>query len=171
MSNDARTIEPGAVISACGRYRYKLTRSWAPEPRYLMWVMLNPSTADASKDDPTIRRCVGFAKALGYTGIVVGNLYALRATDPKVLRHPPGGIDAVGPENDAWLCRMAQSVDMIICAWGQRGPDRTRVQDVLGVMPSHKLHTMGFTKSGEPRHPLMLPSATRPAYWPETSAA
>jgi hypothetical protein len=115
-----------ATISECGRYRYHLERSWASKPDYLLWVMLNPSTADATKNDATIRRCIGFAQRLGYTGILVGNLYALRATNPRALRAPPGGIDAVGPENNRWLRMLAGRASKIICAWGQTGPDANR---------------------------------------------
>lgn len=75
-----------AVISKCSSYRYTLERAWSRDPRYLMYVMLNPSTADADNDDPTIRRCIGFAKLLGYDGILVGNLYAYRTPHPKVLK-------------------------------------------------------------------------------------
>jgi hypothetical protein len=155
----------GAVISDCRRYRYTLERAWATAPRYLMWVMLNPSTADAEKNDNTIRRCIGFAKQLGYTGILVGNLYALRATNPKELRTPPRGIDAVGPLNDRWLRMLAARTERVICAWGQTGPDKQRWQDVRALLLPHMLYTMGFTKAGQPRHPLMLPNETRPEVW------
>src|SRR5262249_14212908 len=98
-------VRRAAVISDCGRYRYSLTRRWgdAAEPRAL-FVMLNPSTADAEQDDPTIRRCIGFAKAWGMGSLEVVNLYALRATDPAALLSAP---DPIGPKNDTMITSAA----------------------------------------------------------------
>lgn len=161
----SETVAAYAEVSDCERYRYTLERAWASDPRYLLWVMLNPSTADAYKDDPTIRRCVGFAKAMGYTGILVGNLYALRSPNPKALRRPPGWIDVVGPENNRWLRKLASRAERVICAWGQPGPDANRWQDVRALLLPHMTYAMGFTKGGHPRHPLMLPNATKAEAW------
>lgn len=97
---DPPVVDPGpapgraAVLSPCGRYRYELTRRWAPGP-LVGWVMLNPSRADAHTDDPTVRRCVGFAHRWGYGGLIIRNLYALRATDPAALADH---LDPVGPD-------------------------------------------------------------------------
>lgn len=114
----AREIERAAVISACGAYRYSLTRKWSDAP-LLSFVMLNPSTADAKEDDPTIRRCIGFARREGAGGLIVANLYALRSPSPEALwsaRNP------IGPENLQTLAGLAaQAVDQsfpIVCAWG-----------------------------------------------------
>ena len=147
-----------AIISDCGKYRYTLERAWSRDPRYLMYIMLNPSTADAEKDDPTIRRCIGFAKLLGYDGILVGNLYAFRATNPKELRNQ-GNI--VGPDNDKHLLALANRAQQIVCAWGQPGPEIWRARDVRQLL-SYPLYALGFTKGGYPRHPLMLPKTARP---------
>ena len=110
----APVIQSTAEISRDGVYRYRLTRRWETDDRasMLRWIMLNPSTADASLDDPTIRRCMGFARAWGYGGIVVHNLYALRATDPRQLRDHP---DPVGPVNDSYIAGWRVPT---ICAWG-----------------------------------------------------
>lgn len=144
-----------AVISPCGQYRYHLTRGDAPR---LLFVMLNPSTADAQTDDPTIRRCLGFARRLGYGGIEVANLYALRATKPAALRTHP---DPVGPHANAWLMQLAANHRDILCAWGANAtPDR--VAAALPFLQAHRsrLWCLGRTAGGQPRHPLMLRADT-----------
>lgn len=154
-----------AVISECGRYRYELRRPLESMLRWhrpILWIMLNPSTADAYKDDPTIRRCINFSKTWGMTQLLVGNLYALRATDPKALRAPPGGIDAVGPLTDAHLDKMACEAEVIVLAWGQLGPDKKRAESLVARLAAyrHRMHVLGYTLSGVPRHPLMMPKTT-----------
>ncbi|WP_027947183.1 DUF1643 domain-containing protein [Amycolatopsis taiwanensis] len=147
----AEEVQKSAVISPCGTYRYELTRRWSDGPP-VGWVMLNPSTADANLDDPTIRRCIAFAKAWGYGGIVVRNLYALRATDPRELdRHS----EPIGPDNDAHLARCVGE-PLTIVAWGARGGDRGR--EVLGLLASRGVrpHLLATTGDGQPRHPLYL---------------
>ena len=113
-----REIERATVISKCGAYRYSLTRKWSDAPN-LPFVMLNPSTADAKEDDPTIRRCIGFARREGAGGLIVANLYALRAPSPEALW---SARDPLGPENLQTLAGLAaQAVDQslpIVCAWG-----------------------------------------------------
>lgn len=147
-----------AEISACGSYRYRLTRHWDPDKRPLAFVMLNPSTADADLDDPTIRRCVGFAKRENAGGIVVVNLYALRATDPDQLRcvadpHGPKNADAILDVLDA----SAGSGDPIVCAWGTK-PTAHRVSLFLSSAKGAgaKLVSLGVTKDGHPKHPLYV---------------
>jgi hypothetical protein len=170
-----------AVISSCGRYRYRLTRTWDASKNKLVFVMLNPSTADAEQDDPTIRKCIGFAKRLGYGGIKVVNLFAYRATDPKALRHHHGahGDMVIGPENDRYLMYASENADgtlprandTLVVAWGGHGDHYPRrVRDVLAVVRRIcKPMCLGYTKSRQPRHPLMLPYATElEAYRPET---
>jgi len=148
-----------AVISADGKYRYKLGRYWSPKAPPLVWIMLNPSTADAVQDDPTIRRCVSFAKGWGFGGIEVYNLFALRSPNPVTIETT---IDPVGPENDHWLRSASQSGGKIIVAWGScRSPLQmtraTQVTKILsrggGPVPA----TLGLTKSGQPKHPLYVP--------------
>jgi hypothetical protein len=142
----------GAWISDCERYRYALWRRWDESRRYLPIVMLNPSTADASKDDPTIRRCVGFAKRDGFGGVIVVNLFAWRATDPKAL---PAGLEAVGPLNESALAAVTKGRD-VLCAWGAHAEQRATF--VRGALESRdsRLLCLGKTASGAPRHPLYV---------------
>jgi hypothetical protein len=151
-----------AVISACGKFRYRLWRYWDEAKPPMVFVMLNPSTADAHNDDPTIRKCIGFAKRYGYGGIEILNLYAYRATKPADLK-AAGYL--VGPDNDKHFQAVINSQmesgrnNNWICAWGAnaRGLSRqTEVSELLrvnGIRP-RALH---FTNDGIPAHPLMLP--------------
>lgn len=154
-------VRRGAIISDDGKYRYRLTRYWWPG-RSLPFVMLNPSTADASIDDPTIVRCVGFARRLGFSGIGVWNLYALRATRPVHLWKSP---DPVGPDNDAKLRVLFEwaywAEVEVVAGWGANAK-ADRVEEVL-AMPyaTRVLHRLGpTTKGGAPRHPLYLKADT-----------
>ncbi len=169
-----------AQLSACGGYRYLLWRSWGEEsnqhPASLAFVMLNPSTADAHVDDPTIRRCIGFARAWGFNDLVVVNLFALRATDPTVVAAAlaAGRPDPVGPENDDAICAAAFTVSDVVLAWGAFDPGKAsratlqaRVNRVLElVTPGNRVWTIGdLTKGGAPRHPLYLPSTAPMKPW------
>lgn len=149
-----------AVISDCDRYRYELTRRWADGP-VATFVMLNPSTADGDQDDPTIRRCTGYATAWGCGGLHVVNLYALRATSPADLW---AADDPVGPENDAWLMCAAITGGPLVAAWGAHArPDR--IAAVLELPGFHSLEALATTKAGQPRHPLYLPAGLTPQPW------
>lgn len=153
-----------AVISECGRYRYELIRRWGEGP-LLEFIMLNPSTADALLNDPTIRRCIAFAKAWGYGGIVVRNLFAWRATNPAELVNIE---DPVGPENRDYLSR--QDADCTIAAWGANPAaagwwdgypfdwQRTAIQ-----RPT--LYCLGTNTNGSPKHPLYVPANRDPVLW------
>lgn len=148
-----------AEISSCGTYRYLLTRQSRisnPSHQTVLFVMLNPSTAGATVDDPTIRRCLGFAERWAAAGIAVVNLYALRATDPRVLRGHP---DPVGPENDDWIARAAiYAGGNAICAWGANAePARVRLVVTMLSRRGITLWCLGTTKHGHPRHPLYVP--------------
>lgn len=156
-----------AIISPCGQYRYLLTRPTEvqqPERDAALFLMLNPSTADATVDDPTIRRCLGFAKAWGCKGLAVANLYALRSTSPKGLWHHD---DPIGPENDAWLGRLAAEYGDVICAWGANAK-ADRVNEVASILVSagSRLWCLGTTKTGAPRHPLYIRADQPLARWP-----
>jgi hypothetical protein len=152
-----------AVLSECGTYRYELRRTWSTGPA-VGWIMLNPSTADADTDDATIRKCVRYAKAWGYGGIVVRNLYALRSRDPKALKRHD---DPVGPDNYAHLGRAAKDA-LTVCAWGANA-DAADVQRAVGslIVAGVRLHVLALTKDGQPGHPLFLPGHLRPYLWPE----
>ncbi len=142
----------GAVLSSCGQYRYGLTRTFFTGTGTVLFIMLNPSTADAEMDDPTIRRCIGFARRWGFQELKVGNLFALRATDPRELKRVS---DPIGPENDRYLMHMSGSADAVIAAWGAHGIYRNRSQHVLGLLEG-TVECLGLTKQGYPRHPLYL---------------
>jgi hypothetical protein len=158
-----------ATFSDDGRYRYRLTREWDPSTTKMTFVMLNPSTADETADDPTIRRCVSFAKRGTFGGIVVVNLYAFRATDPKEMRR---SIDPVGPGNDEELARTFERSSTIVCAWGA-GADQRRVRQVRALLlASHAaVFCLGVTADGSPRHPLYLRSDAPLSPWGTEAAA
>ena len=160
--HDEAPARSGAVISPCGAYRYKLTRFWdRPDvPGWVNFVMLNPSTADANLDDPTIRRCVGFAKSWGYGGLVVTNLFAFRATDPAALKTAP---DPVGPDNDAMITAVASGAALVVCGWGNHGAGG-RSAHVLGLICAAGAtpYALRLTGLKQPTHPLYLPAACRP---------
>jgi hypothetical protein len=158
------TIFGSAVISPDLLYRYELTRTWEIRLPILNWIMLNPSTADALKDDPTIRRCIAFSHSWRYGGIRVYNLFAFRATQPRELK---GWVDPVGPENDSYLSKLTGE-DAIVAAWGSHGsafPDR--VYRVCSILKGKKVFVLGRTKGNQPSHPLMLASATPLKKWEE----
>lgn len=155
------TVEPsGATISECGLYRYRLWRSWGPGDRVL-FVMLNPSTADATADDPTIRKCVAFAKMWGFGGMDVANIFALRSTDPKALYSAP---DPVGPLNDTALRILARICPRIVCAWGNHGALHGRGRKVAAMLAEEGATPLCFrlTKPGQPEHPLYQPYSRKP---------
>lgn len=142
-----------ALISDCGSYRYWLKREWE-EGELLAWVMLNPSTADATEDDPTIRRCIGFSQSWGFGGLVVVNLYALRATDPRQLWKAP---DAAGPDNDIHLEHETWGRH-VIAAWGAYPKAMDRAEKIHDLIKPNclSLQCLGVTKEGFPRHPLYV---------------
>ena len=148
-----------ANISDCGRYRYNLTRMWDSQLPRVLFVMLNPSTADAYQDDPTIRKCIGFAKRWGCGSIEVVNLFAWRATDPRDLKVARDfTYDIVGPENMAAWESAKGRCDYIIAAWGAN--KLAKEQEDLFASTFGEVECLGFTNDKQPRHPLMLAYAT-----------
>lgn len=153
--NDGR----GALLSDDGRYRYRLWRLWDDCAPIMTWVMLNPSTADANADDPTIRKCIGFAKANGHGGIIVVNLFAWRATNPKELSHV---ADPVGPENDEhilWACR-APMLGSVVAGWGGNKfaqKRAVRVKVLIRGGQGRAIQCFRKSENGTPWHPLYLP--------------
>ena len=150
----------GAMFSPCRTYRYTLWRIWSEVEPVVAFVGLNPSTADESVDDPTIRRCIGFAESWGYGGLVMLNLFAYRATDPNVMKRV---ADPVGPDNDGYLCSQSNMCGRIIAAWGVHGLHRGRANRVRLMIDN--LHHLGLTKGGHPKHPLYLRGDTKPTPW------
>ncbi|WP_291517407.1 DUF1643 domain-containing protein [Acidovorax sp.] len=153
-----------ATFSLCRRYRYSLWRNWAglleSGKGYAMFIGLNPSTADETEDDPTIRRCIAFAKSWGYDGLCMTNLFAFRATDPAVMLSE---TDPVGPENDSHLLEMARGAGIVIAAWGTPGAHFGRDAAIRKLIPN--LHYLRLTKEGHPGHPLYLPGNLLPMSW------
>lgn len=188
----------GATISPCGTYRYRLWREWRLHPLPAQWdmwtdeggspvldgagqqlgepmtclfVMLNPSTADGAEDDPTIRRCVGFAKAWGYDRMEVVNLFAYRATDPAALLALDHDDEPWGIENQRQIqSAMNMNVNRIVLAWGAHGGHLGQDETVLGWIEDYaglidhpiEIVSLGLTKAGHPKHPLYLAAATAP---------
>jgi len=184
MSKPEKYINAGARISACGLYRYALWREWRGthdpknwqwfgakdgagadlgEPKSCLFVMLNPSTADGEKDDPTIRRCVGFAKAWKFERLEVVNLFAYRATKPRdLLKLQNERGDIIGWQNSEIMDRAARDAGLIVCAWGANAaafdPTGDHVETVRGWLRDKPMFALGFTQDGHPRHPLYASS-------------
>lgn len=154
-----------AVLSQDGLYRYTLERQWTVGP-LLPWVMLNPSTADATTDDATIRRVTGYTRREGCAGFYVVNLYAYRATEPKELLAVE---DPVGPENDKWLQAVAEYARMwsmpVVCAWGVNAPP-ARVQFAREVFAGVQRMCLGICAGGAPAHPGRLRADAPLVPWP-----
>jgi hypothetical protein len=180
--------DKGAQISTDERYRYLLWREWRGsatdanwhwledengrrakdgagadlgEPKSVLFIMLNPSTADGSEDDPTIRRCVAYAKAWRFDRVEVVHLFAYRTSSPKVLLALNHDDDPIGIDNKIWVERAASRAGLIVCAWGDHGNYLGQDETVLGWLGSREWHSLGFTKDGRPKHPLYLPAAAQ----------
>lgn len=156
--------DKGALLSPDGKYRYSLWRIWDHSLPSCMFIMLNPSTADNVEDDPTIRRCIAFAKGWGYGGIWVGNLFALRSTDPdNLLRNP----DIEGPHNLHYLKLMSSKCSIVVCAFGnykilsRLKYDYAEMLQKLGVL----LYYIELSINKIPKHPLYLSSDLKPKLW------
>lgn len=150
------------VISRCGAYRYVLWRELdATQSNFVLFIGLNPSTADATTDDPTIRRCKDFARRWGFGALCMANLFAFRATRPEDLKSTPV---PVGPRNNHWLRRLAEQADLIVAAWGVDGAFAGRDRKVMQLVRG-PVHCLGTTKDGHPRHPLYLKQSATPVVW------
>ena len=147
----------GAEISACGRYRYRLWRRWGAGESVL-WIMCNPSTADAIEDDPTIRRCIAFARAWGYGGVRVVNLFAWRSRNPREVR----GSHSIDQQNEAVLEEELQRRGKRIAAWGSLVADIPAAARIVELLSVHRLDCLGTTKAGYPLHPLYVPASAQP---------
>lgn len=152
-----------ACISDCGRYRYSLARTWGDGSK-CVFLMLNPSTADAVQDDPTIRRCIRYAQDWGHGMLVVCNLFALRSTDPAALY---SSNDPIGAHNDRVILNECRTAAIVVAAWGAHGElfkRGTRVRTSLR-QAGISLHALAFTAAGQPRHPLYLRGDLKPVLW------
>ncbi len=155
-----------AVFSDDRRYRYQLRRCFSgsvdlPPENPVVFCMLNPSTADAFVNDPTIRRCIGFAQQWGASDLIVVNLFAIRETDSKLLR---SFVDPVGrPDNNETIASLPRCP--IICAWGSHPMARSRANDVLTILGDDRLSCLKLTQGGHPGHPLYLPNSSTVHHW------
>jgi hypothetical protein len=152
---DSATV---SIFSRDEHYRYALWRNWSPNAGQALFIGLNPSTADQEINDPTIRRCIAYAKNWGYGGVLVGNLFAYRATLPQNLRKTSR---PVGPDNEKWLLKMASAADLVIACWGNHGSHLNQDQSIQQLLP--ELHCLKLNSTGAPAHPLYLKKSLRPS--------
>ena len=150
-------MKTAAEFSKCRKYRFALWRTWDEKKPYALIIGLNPSTADEIKNDPTITRCINFAKSWGYGGVCVANLFAYRATIPKDMMRVKKPI---GTENDAWLSQLEKNAGIVVAAWGNDGSHLGRAEEIKKMFPN--LHCIKMNKSGEPAHPLYLKADLKP---------
>lgn len=158
----------GVLFSKCARYRYRLWRRWGDEP-HALFVMLNPSTADEIVNDPTVERCERRSRSMGFGGLEVANIFALRSTDPGALYEAQ---DPVGAGNDEAILEAAQGAGIIICAWGNHGKHLGRgdqVQSMLQRAWPEKLHALVINRDGSPKHPLYVGYDVKPTPWLRTA--
>lgn len=149
-------LHASARFSKCGLYRYVLTRTWDDERPPVCFIGLNPSIATEKDLDPTIRRCIGFAKSWGAGGIVMLNAFAI--IDPKPAVMKAAGAEAIGPENDFWIRKHARLSSEVVVCWGTDGTYREREAALLQLLKriGVTVKCLGKTKDGFPRHPLYL---------------
>lgn len=151
----------GATLDSEREYRYRLWRTWDAEAPTIAFVMLNPSTADEDENDPTLRRCINYAKEWGYGRLEVANLFALRATDPDELREHP---NPVGGANDVHLRKVCRRAEKVVAAWGANGGLHGRAREVAEMLDA-ELYALDTTEDGHPVHPLYQPSDAEPEPW------
>ena len=152
-----------AVYSDCEIYRYLLTRTWGNGPKAL-FIMLNPSTATEVQNDPTVERCERRSRALGFGAFRVTNIFAFRATDPRVMR---AADDPVGPDNDTTILDGVAWADRVLCAWGNHGLHLNRGAEVTALLRARGagLEHLGLTGQHQPRHPLYVSYDQQPVRW------
>lgn len=161
-SHEAEGSMSRVWYSECDQYRFGLSRQWDSDRPALFFIMLNPSTADEHRNDPTVARCESRARAMGFGGVVVANLFSFRATRPTDLKRADAPI---GDRTDAVLDHWARSSGMTVAAWGVHGAHQDRGKTVARRL-SAPMHHLGLTKDGHPRHPLYVAFDTAPMPWP-----
>lgn len=152
-------MDKGAIFSPCNKYRYKLWRIWG-KGEVVAFVGLNPSTADENEDDPTVRRCINFAKTWGFDGLIMLNIFGYRSTDPNGLKAVD---DPIGPGNDQALIDGSKQAGITIAAWGSHGGYLDRGRKALKFLTD--LHYLKLTQGGFPNHPLYLKADLKPIPW------
>jgi hypothetical protein len=170
-----------AALSTDGRYRYDLVREWLPTSQQTMgsvlFVLLNPSTADAERDDPTVRKCMGFARRWGFVRMVICNLFAYRTPAPGELwRRHAVGEDVVGKDNDWWIFNHASDpkIAKVVAGWGVAGADphvQTRVEAVRKILSGRQIEALKLTRMGFPFHPARIAYTNTPILWLKPKAA
>lgn len=152
-------MKSGAELSSCEKYRYSLWRIWGTtdKPKCVMFIGLNPSTANGSEDDPTIRRCIAYAKDWGYDGLYMANLFAYRATNPKDMMTAD---NPVGSDNDLSILKITKNVELAVACWGNLGKYKNRDEEVKKLVSN--LQALKITKLNQPSHPLYLSKLLKP---------
>ncbi|WP_439288004.1 DUF1643 domain-containing protein [Lonepinella sp. BR2904] len=153
----SEAVKTGAILSECRKYRYALWRIWDESKPKVMFIGLNPSTADETNDDRTITRCIQFAKSWGYGGIYMTNLFSYRATRSNEIYTPD---DPIGKDNDQYILDYAKKSDKVIVGWGNRGSYLNRSKQVYELIDN--LYCLVVNKTGEPKHPLYIASSAVP---------
>lgn len=164
MSAQLHLFQPNKSTATFSReriYRYTLWRHWSEGGRYVNFICLNPSTADETSDDPTVRKCVKFARSWGYDALCITNLFAFRATQPRVML---AAMDPIGFGNDRWLLKVASEASLVVAAWGRDGAFNGRGSQVRQMLRRYDLHYLRLTRE-QPWHPLYLPDQTIPSRW------
>lgn len=141
------------MFSECRTWRYALTCNWNATAGVVAFIGLNPSTADATNNDPTVRRCINYAKSWGFGGMVMLNLFGFRATVPRDMK---AARDPVGPGNDKIIAEQCRRAAKVIAAWGVHGAHHDRAEHVTRIVIPHQVWCLGTTKDGHPRHPLYV---------------
>ena len=160
--------ESGAEFSPCRRWRYLLWRRWDASKPAANFLMLNPSTADEVKLDPTCSRARDYAQRWGYGALIVTNIFSFRNTNPDKMK---AAKDPVGPENDAAIVKAARESAIVVCAWGNHGTFAERSIKIRELLKDQKLYALRVNANGEPAHPLYLPGKLKPISWAAPRAA
>jgi hypothetical protein len=150
-------LQSGALFSDCRTWRYKLWRIWDATLPYLQFICLNPSVADAYRNDRTLVRCINYAKSFSFGGVFMTNAFAFVTPDPEEMKR---AADPIGPENDYWLKEVSRDAGMVIAGWGLDGMFMGRAEQVMKLIP--KVHYLKLSKDGYPCHPLYLNKDLRP---------
>ncbi len=151
------SLKTDAILSKCRNYRYALWRTWDDSKPYAMFIGLNPSTADETEDDPTIKRCINYSREWGYGGLCMVNLFAFRATAPRDMK---ASNNPIGSDNDDWIKKLSKKAGVIVAAWGNDGSFMGRSKNVVDMIPD--LMCLKINKTGEPAHPLYQPGSAIP---------
>lgn len=153
-------IHKSAIYSDCEKYRYELRRVWNHKEKLVCWIMLNPSTADAEHNDPSVQRCMNYTKSWKYGGVIITNLFGLRSTDPKKLWSTN---EPIGPGNEEFIINADKEADLTVMAWGIHGLYKNQAQHILNFL--RQPHFLSLTRNCCPRHPLYLKKNLQPQKW------